>query len=88
MALLREVRDRQSTENPYTSDEYHEFCKKHNFNEASYQSVLSTLRNCGLLAKSGGHHVGRYDINYAFVLELLIELYEFLGAKQKKSKEF
>ena len=81
LALLREVRERQNTADPYTSDEYHEFCKEHDFKESSYQSVVSTLRNCGLLVKSGGHHGGRYDINYRFALDLSSELYEFLGAK-------
>ena len=85
LALLREVRDRQNTENPYTSDEYHKFCREHECKESLYQSVVSTLRNCGLLVKSGGHHGGRYDINYAFVLELAGELYKFLNAKYKSS---
>ena len=58
LALLREVRDRQNTENPYSAEEYHRFCEKHNFKESSYQSVVSTLRNCGLLVKSGGHLEG------------------------------
>ena len=83
LTLLVEVRDRQTTENLYTSDEYHKFCEKHEFKESSYQSVVSRLRNCGLLVKSGGHHGGRYDINYRFPLELASELYEFLGAKHK-----
>lgn len=83
LTLLMEVRDRTNTENPYTSDEYHEFCKEHNFKESSYQSVVSTLRSCGLLVKSGGHHGGRYDINYHFALELAGELFQFLGAKYK-----
>ena len=87
LAILREVRNRQNTENPYTSDEYHEFCKEHNFKETSYQNVLSTLRNNGLLVKSGGHHEGRLDINYHFPLELASELYEFLHAKYKNAEE-
>ena len=87
LALLIEVRDRQTSENPYTSDEYHEFCKEHNFKETSYQNVLSTLRNNGLLVKSGGHHEGRLDINYHFPLELASELYEFLHAKYKDPEE-
>ena len=84
LALLREVRERQNTADPYTSDEYHEFCRNHDFKESSYQTVVSTLRNCGLLVKSGGHHGGRYDINCHFPLELASELFEFLGAKHKK----
>ena len=87
LALLREVRDRQNTADPYTSDEYHEFCRKHNFKETSYQTVLATLRNSGLLVKSGGHHGGRYDINYDFPLELASELFEFLGAKYKNPED-
>ena len=83
LALLREVRDRQTSENPYTSDEYHEFCKEHHFSEESYQNVLATLRDCGLLVKSGGHHGGRYDINYHFPIELASELFRFLGARYK-----
>lgn len=83
LALLKEVRSRQTTADPYTSDEYHEFCRKHNFKESSYQSVVSTLRNCGLLVKSGGHYGGRYDINYHFPLDLASELFQFLGAKYK-----
>ena len=81
LTLLIQVRDRQNAENPYTSDEYHEFCKKHEFKESSYQNVVATLRNCGLLVKSGGHHGGRYDINYHFALELASELFQFLGAR-------
>ena len=88
LTLLREVRERQNTADPYTSDEYHEFCRKHNFKESSYQSVVSTLRNCGLLVKSGGHHGGRYDINYHFPLELASELFKFLGAKHKNPQNF
>ena len=45
--------------------------------------VVATLRNSGLLVKSGGHHGGRYDVNYHFPLELASELYEFLNAKYK-----
>ena len=86
LTLLVEVRNKQTTENPYTSDEYHKFCREHEFKESSYQSVVSTLRNCGLLVKSGGHHGGRYDINYYFPLELAGELYEFLHAKHKNPK--
>ena len=81
LTLLVEVRDRQTTENPYSAEEYHDFCRGHGFKESSYQNVVSTLRNCGLLVKSGGHHGGRYDINYSFALDLSSELYEFLGAK-------
>lgn len=88
LTLLMEVRDRQKTENPYTSDEYHEFCRKHNFKEASYQSVLSTLRNCGLLLKSGGHHGGRYDIDCFFVVDLIRELFKFLSVKYKDPQEW
>ena len=87
LAILREVRDRQNTADPYTSDEYHEFCKIHNFKESSYQSVVATLQNCGLLVKSGGHHGDRYDINYHFVLESASELYEFLHAKYKSPED-
>ena len=83
LTLLVEVRDRQTTENPYTSDEYHKFCREHSFKESSYQSVVATLRNNGLLVKTGGHHGGRYDINYHFPLELASELFQFLGAKYK-----
>jgi hypothetical protein len=85
LALLMEVRDRQTSGNPYTSDEYHKFCMDHCIKESSYQGVVATLRNCGLLVKSGGHHGGRYDINYAFVLELAGELYKFLNARYKSS---
>jgi len=81
LAILTEVRDRQDTENPYSAEEYHKFCREHKFKESSYQNVVSTLRNCGLLVKSGGHHGGRCDINYRFALDLSSELYEFLGAK-------
>lgn len=84
LVLLTEIRDRQNTENPYTSDEYHELCKKHNFSEQSYQNVLNTLREHELLIKTGGHHGGRYDINYSFVSRFASELFEFLGAKYKK----
>ena len=87
LALLTEVRDRQNTENPYTADEYHDFCREHNFKEESYQNVLKTLRDSGLLVKSGGHHGGRYDINYHFPLELASELYKFLNAKYKNPEE-
>ena len=81
LALLKEVRSRQTTVDPYTSDEYHDFCRGHDFKESSYQNVVSTLRNCGLLVKSGGHHGGRYDINCRFAVDLSSELYEFLGAR-------
>ena len=87
LAILTEVRDRQNSENPYSAEEYHEFCREHNFKESSYQNVVSTLRNCGLLVKSGGHHGGRYDINYDFPLELASELFEFLHAKYKNPEE-
>jgi len=49
--------------------------------------VLSTLRNSGLLVKSGGHHEGRLNINYHFPLELASELYEFLHAKYKNPED-
>ena len=81
LTLLMEVRDRQTSEDPYSAEEYHDFCKNHGFKESSYQNVVSTLRNCGLLVKSGGHHGRRYDISYSFALDLSSELYEFLGAK-------
>lgn len=87
LAILTEVRNRQNTQNPYTSDEYHKFCENNNFKESSYQNVVSTLRNCGLLVKSGGHHGGRYDINYHFPLKLASELFEFLGAKYKNLQD-
>jgi len=87
LALLTEVRNRQNIENPYSSAEYHEFCKKNNFSEASYQSVLSILRENGLLVKSGGHHEGKLEINTYFVQQLLIELFEFLNAKYKNPEE-
>lgn len=83
LAILTEVRDRQNSENPYSAEEYHEFCREHNFKESSYQNVVSTLRNCGLLVKSGGHHEGKFYVNYHFPLELASELYEFLHAKYK-----
>lgn len=51
--------------------------------EQPYQNVLSRLREHGLLVKSGGHHEGRLDINYAFVLKLTSELFAFLDAKYK-----
>jgi hypothetical protein len=86
LALLTEVRDRQNTENPYSAEEYHDFCRRHDFKESSYQNVVSTLRNCGLLVKSGGHHGGRYDINYHFPLELAGELFKFLGAKYRHAR--
>ena len=87
LAILTEVRDRQDTENPYSAEEYHDFCGRHGFKESSYQSVVSTLRNCGLLVKSGGHHGGRYDINYHFPLELASELYEFLHARHRNPED-
>jgi len=87
LALLVEVRDRQTSQNPYSAEEYHGFCLGHGFKESSYQNVVSTLRNCGLLVKSGGHHGGRYDINYRFPLKLTSELYKFLGAKHKNIEE-
>ena len=83
LALLTEVRDRHNTENPYSAEEYHDFCRNHGFKESSYQNVVSTLRSCGLLVKSGGHHGGRYDINYRFALVLSSELFEFLGARPR-----
>ena len=87
LTLLMEVRDRQTTESPYSAEEYHEFCRKRNFKESSYQNVVSTLRNCGLLVKSGGHHEGKFYVNYHFPLELASELYEFLNAKYKNPEE-
>jgi hypothetical protein len=87
LAILTEVRDRQGTESPYSAEEYHEFCKECNFKETSHQNVLSTLRNSGLLVKSGGHHEGRLNINYHFPLELASELYEFLHAKYKNPED-
>jgi hypothetical protein len=87
LAILTEVRDRQDTVNPYSAEEYHDFCRNHGFKESSYQNVVSTLRNCGLLVKSGGHHGGRYDINYHFPLELADELFKFLGAKCKNPED-
>jgi len=87
LALLTEVRNRQNSKNPYSAEEYHKFCKDHNFKESSYQSVVATLRNCGLLVKSGGHHGGRYDINYHFVLKLAGELFKFLGVRYKNPED-
>ena len=85
LALLSEVRDKQTAEEPYTSEEYHEFCQKHKFSEQSYQNVPSKLREHDLLVESGGHHEGRLDINYAFVVKLTSELFAFLGSKYRGS---
>jgi hypothetical protein len=87
LILLVEVRDRQTSENPYSAEEYHDFCRGHGFKESSYQNVVSTLRNYGLLVKSGGHHGGRYDISYHFPLELASELYHFLHARHRNPED-
>jgi Cdc6-like AAA superfamily ATPase len=79
--LLTEIRNRQDTDNPYKADEYQEFCKKHGFSQNQYYTILSKLRDVGIVRKYGGHHEGAYAINSHFILQLLKEWLEFLGAE-------
>ncbi|MEM3874691.1 MAG: hypothetical protein QXU45_06125 [Candidatus Bathyarchaeia archaeon] len=81
ITLLMEIRNRQNTENPYKSKEYVEFCKRHGFQQTQYYSVLSKLRDYGIVYKTGGHHEGVYRINSYFIFQLLKEWMEFLGVE-------
>jgi len=82
--LLTEIRNRQNTGNPYLADEYMEFCKKYGFELSTYYSVLSKLREYGLVMKTGGHHKGCYKINSHFIFQILKEWLEFLGVEYGK----
>jgi len=82
--LLVEIRDRQNAGKPYTADEYHNFCKLKGIEEQKYQSVLSKLRQAGLVVKKGGHHAGTITLNSHFILYLLKEWNEFLGVEYGK----
>ncbi|MEM3617345.1 MAG: hypothetical protein QXJ31_05475 [Candidatus Bathyarchaeia archaeon] len=79
--LLIEIKNRQDTNNPYKSNEYQQFCKKYGFEQSTYYSVLSKLREYGIVYKSGGHHEGVYRINSYFIFQLLKEWMEFLGVE-------
>ena len=80
LTILIEIRKRQHTANKYCSAEYHDFCKKHGIKEYNYQTVLSALKERGLVIKKGGHHEGEYTISTDFWDSLLKELHEFLGS--------
>ena len=82
--LLTEIRDRQNAGDPYTADEYHQFCKLKGIDEQKYQTALSKLRKAGLVVKKGGHHAGRITLNSHFILYLLKEWNEFLGVQYGK----
>lgn len=82
--LLTEIRNRQNTDNPYHADEYGEFCKEHGFEQSTYYSVLSKLREHGIVMKTGGHHKGVYRINSYFIFQLLRELLDFVGVEYRK----
>jgi len=82
--LLTEIRNRQETNNPYKADEYQDFCKKYGFSQTQYYTVLSKLRDFGLVRKYGGHHEGCYAVNSHFILQLLKEWLSFLGANYEK----
>ena len=79
LIILLEIRNRQYTSNKYNSAEYHEFCKKHSIKEYNYQTVLSALKDKGLVIKKGGHHEGEYTISTDFWDVLMKELHEFLS---------
>jgi len=80
LIILLEIRNRQYTSNKYNSAEYHDFCKKHGIKEYNYQTVLSTLKDKGLVIKKGGHHEGEYTISTDFWDSLVKELHKFLGS--------
>lgn len=80
LIILLEIRNRQYTSSKYNSTEWKEFCKKHSIKEHTYQTVLSTLRDWGLVLKKGGHHEGEFTISTEFWDSLMKELHEFLGS--------
>ena len=78
LRILIEIRNRQYTD-PYTADEYHDFCTRYSIKESDYQTALTKLRKCGLVEKKGGHHEGKLTLSdKPLALILLTEWHEFL----------
>jgi len=76
LELLIEVKKRQDTDNPYTSTDMHEFCRKHGFSEGKYSDMLSVLVSRGLIHREKGTRIFRID--YTFIHQLEDEFMDFL----------
>lgn len=80
LLILTEMRNRKQT-NPYRAEEYHDFCKKHEMKEEHYQSILSVLKDKGLIVKVGKLQTGYFKLSNQFIFSLLGEFFNFIHGR-------
>ena len=77
---LKEVRERQSTNNPFKDSEWKRFCDEHGFTQWTYSSTINMLKQMGMVVKE--KRVWR--LSSLWLIELMKEWNEWLGVEYTK----
>lgn len=77
---LKEVRERQTTNNPYRDSEWRRFIEEHDFTYHTYNTTINVLKEAGIVVKVKGE----FKLTSLWLVELMKEWNQWLGVEFKE----